>query len=94
MKRGIFLRDSLSALLFVLGMVPLSSILRKVNASYEWGKKEQKLNHLLFMNDLKLLSKSEEEMDALVRTVPVFRTDIGMEFEMKKVEFLPSREGK
>ena len=39
-KRGIFLGDSLSPLLFVLSMVPLSLILRKVNAYYEWGKKD------------------------------------------------------
>ena len=32
-KRGIFQGDSLSPLLFVLSMVPLSLILRKVNAS-------------------------------------------------------------
>ena len=39
-KRRIFQGDSLSLLLFVLSMVPLSLILRKVNANYEWRKKE------------------------------------------------------
>ena len=80
-KRGIFQGDSLTPLLFVLNIVPLSLILKKVNASYEWGKKENKWNHLLFIDDLKLFSKSEEQMDTLVRTVYVFSTDIGMEFE-------------
>ena len=59
-ERGIFQGDSLSSLLFVLSMVPLSLILKKVNACYKWGKKEYKLNHLLFMDDLKLYAKSEE----------------------------------
>ena len=59
-KRGIFQGDSLSPLLFALSMVPLSLILRKINASYEWEKKEYKLNHLLIMDDLKLFSKSEK----------------------------------
>ena len=93
-KRGIFQGNSLSPLLLVLSMVPLSLILRKLNASYEWGKKEYKLNHLLFMDDLKLFSKSEEQMDTLVRTVYVFSTDIGMEFGMKKCRILTMKRGK
>ena len=39
-KTRILQGDSLSPLLFVLSMVPLSLILRKVNANYEWRKKE------------------------------------------------------
>ena len=57
-KRGIFQGHSPSPLLFVPSMIPLSSVLRKVNICYEWGKKEYKLNHLLFMDDLKLFSKN------------------------------------
>ena len=79
-KRGIFQGDSLSPFLFVLSMIPLSFILRKVNICYEWGKKEYKLNHLLFMDDLKLFPKSESQMETLVETVQIFSTDIGMEF--------------
>ena len=75
-------------------MVPLLLILRKVNASYEWEKKEYKLNHLLFIDDLKLFPKSEAKMDKLVRTVHVFSTDIGMEFGMKKCGILTMKRGK
>ena len=87
-KRGIFQGDSLSPLLFVSSIVPLSLILKKVNACYKWGKKEYKLNHLLFMDDLKLYAKSEEQTNTLVRTVYVFSTDIGMEFGIKKCGIL------
>ena len=38
-KRGIFQGDSLSPLLFVLSVIPISLVLRKVTACYEWGKK-------------------------------------------------------
>ena len=82
-KREIFQGDSLSPLLFVLSMVPLSLILRNVNTRYEWGKKEYKLNHLLPMDDLKLFSKSEEQMDTIVITVHVFSTDIRMVWNEK-----------
>ena len=40
------------------------------------------------MNDLKLFSKSEEQMNTLVRTVHVFSTDIGMDFRMKQCGIL------
>ena len=43
--------------------VPLSLILRKVNARYESGKKEYQQNHLLNIDDLKLFSKSEDQID-------------------------------
>ena len=92
-KRGIFQGDSLSPLLFLLSMVPLSLILKKVNACYKWGKKEYKLNHLLFTDDLKLYAKSEEQTNTLVRTVYVFRTDIVMEFGIKKSGILTLKRG-
>ena len=46
------------------------------------------------MDGLKLLFKSEEQMDTLVRTVYVFNTDIGMEFGMKKCGVLTMKRGK
>ena len=93
-KRGISQGDSLLPLLFVLSMMPLSLIFKKVNACYNWGKKEYKLNHLLFMNDLNLYAKSEEQTNTLVRTVYVFSTDIGMEFGIKKCGILTMKRGK
>ena len=75
-------------------MVPLSLIFRKVQPNYEWKKKEYKLNHLLFMDDLKLLSKSEDQIDTLVRTVHVFSNNTGMEFAMKKCGILTMKGGK
>ena len=75
-------------------MTPLSLILRKVNTSYGWGKKEYKLNNLLFMNNSKLFSKSEEQIDTFMRTVHIFSTDIGMEFGMKKCGILTMKREK
>ena len=64
-------------------MVPLSLTLRMVNANYEWGKNEYKLDYLLFMDDWKLCYKSKEQIDTLVRIAQVFSTDIGIEFGKK-----------
>ena len=93
-KRRIFYGDSLFPLFFVLSMVPLSLILKKVNACYKWGKKEYKWNHLLFMDDLKLFGKSEEQTNMLMRTVHVFSTDIGMKIGIKKCRILTMKRGK
>ena len=46
-NRGVFQGDSLSPLLFVLCMVPISFVLRRTRASYEWEGREFEINHLL-----------------------------------------------
>ena len=43
-----------------------------------------KINHLLFMDDLKLYAKSERGLDSLVQTVNVLSSDIVIEFWVKK----------
>ena len=67
-KRGIS-QVSLSSLVFVLALIPLRLILRKGKAAYEFSESKEKINHLLFMDDLKLYSRSEKELDSLVQTV-------------------------
>ena len=78
-NRSIFQGDSLSPLLFVICIIPLSLLLRKAKTSYEWGRKEFKLNHFLFMDDLKLFGKIQDQIDSLIQTVFIFSEDIGME---------------
>ena len=68
-KRGIFQGDSLCPLVFVLALIPLSFILRKAKAAYEFSESKERINHLLFMGDLKLYSRSEKGLDPLVQTV-------------------------
>ena len=53
-----------------------------------------KINHFLFMDDLKLYSQSEKRLDSLVQTVRVFSEDIGMEFGIEKCAMLIMEEGK
>ena len=42
-----------------------------------------KINHFLFMDDLKLLERSNDQIDSLVNTVYTLSEDIGMEFGIK-----------
>ena len=93
-ERGIFQGDSLSPLVFVLELTPLNLILRKTKAAYEFSESKEKINHLLFMDDLKLHSRSGKGLDSLVQTVSVFSEDIGMEFGIEKCAMLVMQKGK
>ena len=59
--------DSLSALVFVKQtLIPLSLILRKAKAACEFSGSKEKINHLLFMDNLKFYSRNEQGLDSLV----------------------------
>ena len=64
-KRSIFQGDSLSPLVFVLPLIPLSLILRTTKAAYEFSESKEKINYRLFMDDLKLYSRNERGLDSL-----------------------------
>ena len=93
-KRGIFQGDSLSLLVFVLALITLSLILSKAKAAYKFSESKEKINHLLFMNDLKLYTQSEKGLDSLVQTVRAFSEDIGMEFGIEECAMLVMEKGK
>ena len=80
--------------MFVLALIPLSLILRKTKAAYESSESKEKINHLLFMDELKLYSRSEKGLDLLAQTVRVFSEDIGMEFGMERCVMLVMETGK
>ena len=68
-KRGIFQGDALSTLLFVITFFPLTSVLKTTKHGFEFAKNREKINHLLYMDDLKLYAKNEKELDSLIQTV-------------------------
>ena len=82
-QRGILQGDSLSPLLFIIILIPLSMTLNSTNYGYLLSK-ETSFNHLLFMDDLKLYGKTEHEFQSLVHAVRIISKDIGMEFGIDK----------
>ena len=91
-KRGIFQGDALSPFLFVIAIIPLTYILRAANSGYEFRTGET-INHLLFMDHLKLYSKSEKALDSLIQTARIFSEDIGMQFGIDNCVMLVMKKG-
>ena len=78
----------------MLFMIPLTMILRNDKAGYEFKGRQQKVNHLLYMDDLKLYAKDESQVSSLVDSGYVFSTDIKMEVGLKKCGVLVLKRGK
>ena len=79
-RRGIFQGDSLSPLLFMVIMLPLTLMLRKMRAGNKLAKDMKAINHLLFMDDVKLYGATKDQLDSLVQVVRIFSQDIKMSF--------------
>ena len=93
-KRGIFQGDSVSPLQFVIGLIPLSFLLRKQPAGYVLSQGGPKINHKLYMDDLKLYGKTVAELESLLETTKTFSTDICMEFGLDKCASIKLEKGK
>ena len=56
-QRGILQGDTLSPLLLVIVINPLNYILKKCIGGYKLHKSQEKINHLMYMDDIKLFAK-------------------------------------
>lgn len=92
-KRGIFQGDSLSPLLFVLSMIPMTEALRTTGRGFKYDRNNS-INHLLYMDDLKLYAGSTNDVDTLVQTVHTISEDIRMEFGISKCGMLNIKKGR
>jgi hypothetical protein len=66
---GIFQGDSLSPLIFCICLIPPLTELNRLNTGYEEHIRKTKISHLLYMDDLKLIAKLEEELRKQIETV-------------------------
>ncbi|GIX64582.1 reverse transcriptase [Babesia caballi] len=80
-ERGILQGDSLSPLLFVLCMDPLSRRLRQLYPSVQIRTSDSRAfgtNHQLYIDDLKLLAKDEDVMQKMTKETEEYLTHIGL----------------
>ena len=90
-QRGIFHEDPLSPLLFVIVMMTLNHIFRKCTAGYKFSKFKEKINHLIYMDDIKMFAKNGKELERLVQTI--YCQDIETEFGIDKCAMLGIKSG-
>ena len=93
-QRGIFQGDALSSLLFIIAMMSVNHILRKCTVGYKLSRLQEKVNHLKYMDDVKLFAKNEKELETLIHTIRIHSQDIGMEFGIEKCALLVMKSGK
>ena len=93
-QRGIFQGDALSPFLFIIAMMPLNHTLRKCTAGYKLSRSQEKINHLMYMDDIKIFAKNDKELEALIHAVRIYRQDIGMEFAIEKYATLVMKSDK
>ena len=93
-QRGIFKGGALSPLPFVIWTMSLNDILRKCSAWREIHQWQEKINHLIYMDDIKLFAKNEKEFETLIHTFRKNSQDIGMEFSIEKCAMLVMKSGK
>jgi hypothetical protein len=90
-QRGIYQGDSLSPLWFCLALNPLSYLLNSTN--YGFGinsnnQETQRLNHPLYMDDIKLYAATNNQLQELLQLTQTFSRDIRMTFGVEKCKTL------
>ena len=93
-QRGIFQGNALSPLLFVISMMPFNHILRKCRTGYKLSQSLEKMDDLMYMDDIKLFAKNKKELETLKQTVRIYCQNIGMEFGIEKCAMLVMKRGK
>ena len=93
-QRDIFQGDTLSSLLFIISMMPLNHTLRKCTAGYKLSRSQEKINRLMYIDDINFFQKNGKELETLIHAVRIYSQDIGMEFGREKCAILVMKSGK
>ena len=93
-RRGIFQGDSLSPLLFIVAMIPMTRVLERMEVGYQLKKGGSRINHLMFMDEIKLFGRGTKEIDTLFQTVRIVTGDIRMDFGIEKCALVNIQRGK
>jgi hypothetical protein len=90
---GIYQGDSLSVILFVLALNPLSHLLRPLKGYAYDKKRHHQHTHNFFVDDLKLYATNVVTVMKQLDIVTTFSRDIGMQFGQEKCAYLHIERG-
>ena len=74
--------------------MPLNHILRKCTAGYRISRSQEKINHLIYIDDIEQFAKNGKELETLIHAVKLYSQVIGMEFGIAKRAILFMKSGK
>jgi hypothetical protein len=83
-RGGIFQGDSVSPLFFCIALIPLTNELNRADCGYQVHETEKKISHLLYVDDLKLLSRNENDLKNEIKIVQTINKDTNMNFGLEK----------
>jgi len=83
-RRGIFQGDTLTPLIFGIALIPLTNELNRSDCGYQVHGTERKISHLLYMDDLKLLGRNENDLKNEIKIVQTISKNINMNFSLEK----------
>ena len=86
-----FQGDTQSPLLSIIATKP--HIPRKCSTRYKLTESQEKINHLMYIDDIKRFSENEKELEAQIHTERIYSQDIGVEFGKEKyiIQVMKSR---
>jgi hypothetical protein len=68
-RRTILQGDSISPITFCVALIPLTTELNRDDCGYQVHGTERKISHLLYMDDLKLLGRNENDLKNVIKIV-------------------------
>ena len=57
---------------------------KKISESYTFTKPEEKINHLMYMDDINVFTKKDNEPETLIQLMRIYSQDIAMEVSIEK----------
>ena len=78
-QRDIFQGDSLLPLLFVMAMISFNQILRKYTGATTFQNHRKRINHLMYLDDIKVFAKMKRELENLTQIIRTYSQYTGME---------------